>query len=115
MKFSYKIHQNIRQDAWNWWDACNSIDFGTDWSLKIDAQVTQKIKNKTQKQAYQFLIPYLRKKCQNEAKVLQKNKERIKKELDQKFSQACEKIVKVMGKPLYRQNFHFYLTTFSSK
>jgi len=112
MKYSFKIHQDIYSDAWNWWDACNSINFGTDWSSKVNLQIVKKIKGKSKKEAYQFLIPYLRKLYQEE--VLEKSKLYIQSELSHKFSQACNKIVKVMNKPLYREDFHFYLTTFPS-
>lgn len=30
------VKQDIRKDAWNWWDACNKISFGVDWKQRIN-------------------------------------------------------------------------------
>lgn len=54
MKYSFKIHQDIYSDAWNWWDACNSIKFGTDWSSKVNLQIVKKIKGKSKKKLINF-------------------------------------------------------------
>lgn len=112
MKFEYKIHKDRYQDAWNWWDSCNSINFGTDWSKKIESKIAKQIKGKTKKEALDFLLPYLKDKYYETE--IQKGTAFIQNELKNKFAYACEKMEKVMGKPLYRPLFHFYLTTFPS-
>lgn len=114
MQYSYKIHRDIYQDAWNWWDACNSINFGSDWSKKVDIKIALKIKGKKRQPAYQFLIPYLKNRYQTESSALDKNVKYITKQLESKFEPACNKLIEVMGKPLYRQELHLYLTTFPS-
>lgn len=114
MVYSYKLHRDINQDAWNWWDACNAINFGTDWSKKIDLEVAKRIKGKKRQEAYSFLKPYLNKMYRDDKPVLDQNFIRIKKLLDLNFRPACDKLVEVMGRPLYRNDFDFFLTTFPS-
>jgi uncharacterized protein Usg len=114
MKYIYKLHRDINQDIWNWWDACNAINFGMDWSKKVDIKIAKEIKGKKRQDAYLFLKQYLREKYKNDQAELTKNYRRIKKQLDLNFEPACDKLIKVMGKPLYRNDFNFYLTTFPS-
>jgi hypothetical protein len=112
MKYSYKIHQNIYQDAWNWWDACNCITHGVDHSELMIPKVVKAIKGKNQKEAYRFLIPFLREKYLEEKDEIEKSKQNIVRQFNQYFEKACDKIAEVMGKPIYRPDFHFFLTTF---
>lgn len=112
MKYTYKIHQNIYKDAWNWWDACNSVSHGVDWKKQIDSKIVKKIHGKHKKEAYAFLIPFLREKYKKEKDRIKESKESISNQFKDKFEIGCKKIIQVMEKPLYRQDFHFYLTTF---
>lgn len=112
MKYSYKIHRNIYQDAWNWWDGCNGFSHGIDWSKSAELDVVRAIKGKSQKEAYRFLIPYLKGKYLKEKDKIEKARQNITKQFEQNFEKACNKIVTVMGKPLYRSDFRFFLTTF---
>lgn len=112
MKYSYKIHQNIYKDAWNWWNGCNKISHGVDWKRKIDPKIVKNIHSKSRKESYIFLIPFLKEKYKKEKSTFKESKEFILNQFKKKFEIGCEKIVNVMGKPLYRQDFSFYLTTF---
>lgn len=112
MIYSYKIHQNIYQDAWNWWDACNSTSHGVDWKKKINPKIVKNIHGKRKKEAYVFLIPFLRTKYKKEKDRFKESKESISNQFKEKFEIGCKKIVKMMRKPLYRRDFRFYLTTF---
>ena len=112
MQYSYKIIYSLNQDAWNWWDSCNCVDFGVDWKAKIDPKIARKLSSKTKKEAFAFLIPYLKKKYEQEKNFFNQKEEFIKKEFSQKLEIGCEKIAQVMGRPLYRSHFQFYLTTF---
>ncbi len=112
MKYSYKIHKNIYKDAWNWWDACNSISHGVDWSKSADLEVSKNIKGKSEKEAFRFLIPYLKRKYNKEKINLERSRKFINVQFAQKFEKACQKMAEVMGKPIYRYDFHFFLTTF---
>lgn len=111
MKYSYKIHQDIYHDAWNWWNACNNIDFGVDWKTKIDPNLYKKIFGRNRKEAFEYLIPYLKQRYKRKNNF-KKRKNFILAQFDFKFQKGCEKIVKIMGKPLYRTDYYFYLTTF---
>jgi len=114
MEYKFKIHRDIYKDAWNWWDSCNCICFGVDWSKRIDHDLAISIKGKSQKDAYKFILPYLRNRYQKEDRELKKGYDAIKHELDDKFIPACDILAKVMGRPIYRKSFNFYLTTFPS-
>lgn len=54
------IKQSIEKDAWNWWHACNKISYGEDWSQRINKKLQNQLVDKTKKQAFNFLIPYLK-------------------------------------------------------
>lgn len=111
MKYSYKIHQNIYEDAWNWWQACNHSSHGVVWRNQIKDKLAAKLTVKTQKEANKVLLPYLRKLYKEQKIFINKRKKYFAKEFASKFQRGCEKIEKVMGKPLYRQDFTIFLTT----
>ena len=104
------VKQNIRKDAWNWWNACNKISYGTDWKHRIDMRLQNELVGKTQEQSHSFLIPYLKNLYKKD------NASQKKKELQNIFNQQQEKIFsrmeKVTGKKIYRNNFTCFLTTF---
>lgn len=112
MEYSYKIIQDINRDAWNWWNGCNRMSHGVDWKTKIDREIVKNIYHKSQREAYDFLIPLLQEKYLKEGKLLEKQKNFINRQFKQRFTKGYEKIIKVMGKPLYCLNYKFYLTTF---
>jgi len=111
MKYSYKIRKNIYKDAWNWWDACNYSSHGMIWKNQVDDDFANKLIGKTNKEANKILIPFLKKVYIDQEKEISETKTFFKKEFDQKFQEGCIKIVNVMGKPIYRYDFTFYLTT----
>lgn len=59
--FKISVEIDIKKDASNWWNACNKISHGVDWKSRIDKRLQNKIVGKTKKQAFKFLIPYLKK------------------------------------------------------
>lgn len=104
------IKQNIKKDAWNWWHACNKISYGENWKERLDKKLQKKLVNKTRKQAFNFLIPYLKNRYKKED-VSQKKK------VLQSVLKECQKEIflrmqKVTGKKIYRNNFICFLTTF---
>ncbi len=104
------IKQNIRKDAWNWWHACNKISYGENWSQRINNKLQNQLVNKTRKQAFNFLIPYL--------KTLYKKKDFVQKKwelqniLNKHQKEIFSRMRKVTGKKIYRETFTCFLTTF---
>lgn len=108
MKITVAI--DIKKDAFNWWHACNSVSYGIDWKTRISPRLQNKIVGKSQKVAFKFLLSYI-------PKLYKKyNIESHQRKVQQLFDhyapiiQPC--MEKVTGKPLYRQSFTVYLTTF---
>ena len=58
--FKIIVKQDIEKDAWNWWNACNKSSYGVDWKQSVDKAVQTKLVGKTRRQAFVFLIPYLK-------------------------------------------------------
>lgn len=111
MKCSYKIRKSVYNDAWNWWNACNSFSHGVTWKNQINENLANKLVGTTQKEANRVLIPFLKKVYIKEKKNLSKAKKFFEKEFVQKFEAGCDKIEKVIKQPIYRKNFIIYLTT----
>jgi hypothetical protein len=109
---SFEVKLDIESDAWNWWDACNRISHGVDWKKRIDQNVAENLVGKSEKAASDFLIPFLKEKYKEEKNTLRASNNYINKEYSDKLGSACKKLVAAMGKPLYRDDFTFYLTTF---
>ncbi|MBT4447593.1 MAG: hypothetical protein HOD06_02525 [Candidatus Komeilibacteria bacterium] len=107
-----KIQVDIQKDAWNWWYSCNKVSHGVDWKNRIDESIWENIHGKTQEQAFEFLVPYLKnyyiKKQQHFDFIIKQAKQIFKDKLDD----VCQIMEKVTQQPLYRQDFTFYLTTF---
>ena len=104
------IKQNIVKDAWNWWHACNKISYGQNWRERINKKLQNKIVSKSKKDAFNFLIPYLKKVYKKE-NIFQKKKE-LQNILDKNQKQIFARMEKVTGKKIYRNNFTCFLTTF---
>lgn len=112
MKYSYKIRQSIYKDAWNWWEGCNKVSHGHDWKSGVDADLLEKIYGKSQEEAFCFLLPYLKDKYAIEKRALVIRRNFFNNEFKQKFQIGCNKIAEVMNRPIYRNDFTIYLTTF---
>lgn len=111
MKYSYKIRLNLYKDAWNWWDACNSSSHGVVWKNQINENLVKKLEGKTQEEANEALIPFLEKAYIDQEKDISKAHKFFENEFKKKFQDGCDKIVEVMKRPLYRNDFIIYLTT----
>lgn len=104
------VKQNIRKDAWNWWHACNKISYCEDWKQRIDKKIQNKLVGKTRKQAFAFLIPYLKNLYKTE-NVFQKKKE-LQNILNQHQKELFRRMRVVTAKKIYRTDFTCFLTTF---
>jgi len=104
------IAQNIRKDAWNWWDACNKVSYGEDWKQRIEKKIQDKMIGKTREQSFAFLIPRLNTLYKRE-NINQKKKE-IQDIFDLRGREIFSRMRKVTGHKIYRENFTCFLTTF---
>ncbi|MCF7820094.1 MAG: hypothetical protein K9M44_01330 [Candidatus Pacebacteria bacterium] len=105
-----KIKLDLEKDAWNWWDACNKISNGVDWKNRIEENLQKKIVNKTKKQAFNFLLPYLQR------YYYSKNIQLYINDIQKGFTNYSNKIFlrtqKITGKPILQKNFTLFLTSF---
>jgi hypothetical protein len=111
-KCTFRIVKDIQKDAWNWWEACNKSSHGMDWKTKAPQDALINIEGKTQEVANEFLIPYLEAKYKEESDSLESFMKKSVKIFDQQGDEACALIEEKMGKPLYRKDFTFIITTF---
>lgn len=112
MIYLYKIKLDIKEDAWNWFVGCNRTNYRSDWTQRAPKDVLEKIHGKTKEEAYSFLMPFLKQKYVDEKVQIEEYKKYLTMEYDKKFQKGCETIVELLGKPLYRNDFEVFLTTF---
>jgi len=108
--YSYTINFDINLDAWNWYSACNGVGFGVDWKQGIDSHVAENIVGKTESEAYEFLVPYIKRLCNDNN--TKRGEAFIRQRFEDDFANACTALEKITGKPLYRNDFCVRLTTF---
>lgn len=101
---------NIKKDVWNWWDACNKVSYGVDWKERIHKSLRDKIVGKSQKEAFNFLVPHLK----DLYKKIKINKKLVEaKNIFQKKERTIfSRMEKVTDRKIYRTDFNIYLTTF---
>jgi hypothetical protein len=112
MKYSYQIKLDIEKDAFNWFAGCNRIFSGTDWKQRVPKEIADQVHGKTKKQAYDFLIPFLKQKYITDKDHIDYYLDFLNLEYKYKFTKACQKIREITKKPLYRNDFTAFLTTF---
>jgi len=117
-KYKYQIILDPKKDAWNWLDSCGAnssssgSSHGLDWSKRAPADVIVGINGKSKKEAQTFIVKYLKQKYIDDGEKIKLFTKKLKTIFDKNMTAACEKLEKVMGKPIYRDNFTIYLTTF---
>lgn len=111
-KYSYKIILDLEKNAWNWHNGYNRFSHGMDWGKNIPDDILMKIRGKPEKEAYAFLIPFLKQKYIDDKDKIKTSTNFIENQFKEKFKKACLKLEKVVGKPIYRNDFTIYLTTF---
>lgn len=109
--YRYEIIKDVKQDAWNWWDGCNSTGHGVDWKQRVDGEAASKIVGKNQDEAFAYLQTYLKTEYDKNPSI-RRGEEFVRARFQQYFTSACEKLVEITGRPLYRSDFTVYLTTF---
>ena len=112
--YSFKILLDSKLDADNWYVGCNRAGLhGTDFKKLAPKDIYIKINGKPKEEAAAILKPFLEQKYIDDNQLITNVKSLIINRLDHKFSKACDKIAELSGRPLYRNDFTFVLTTFS--
>ena len=113
LDIKYRIRLDIKKDAWNWYDGCTNTPFhGNDWTKGIPKEIIEKLQNSSEKEAYEFLIPFLKNKYITDKKQIKKHRALLKNKYEQKLNIACKKVEDLLGKPIYNKDFTIFLTTF---
>lgn len=107
-KVNYKIVLDVEQDAWNWRDAYNKSSHGMDWGKLMPVEVREQLDGKSDKEADEYLIAYLKQKYIDEKDSITRRKRFIESEFEQKFALGCAKIVEMMGKPIHTEEFTLF-------
>lgn len=106
------IKLDIEKDAWNWWDAINSKSHGVDWKSRVDPKLWKPVYKRTQKQAYRYLMPFLRKYYQEHRRELKNIHLEAQKNFNKKLPKALADLALITKHPIYRKSFTCFLTTF---
>lgn len=107
-----EIKIDINQDAWNWWQACNKISHGVDWKQRIEEPLRFELAGKDQNEANAILLPYLERYYTDHQAELQTKLAEAQRLFDIQSPQAFKLMEKVTNKPIYRDSFTCFLTTF---
>lgn len=112
-KYKYQIKLDIDQDVNNWYITCNNpnISHGVKWDDRVPKYIYEKIHGKSEEESQEFLISFLKQKYIDEKEQIDNFTNLVKAQYEQKFDKACDKVVEIMGKPLYRNDFTTFLTT----
>jgi len=112
-KYKYKVKLDIKQDADNWYTGCTRASLhGIDFTERAPKEIIEKIRGMNEKEAFKFLIPYLKEKYITEKDEIDKYITYVKNEYSQKFNKGCQKVVNILGKPIYRNDFTTFISTF---
>ena len=112
MNYKVSIRLDLYQDAWNWWHAANHSSHGVDWSDRLTKPELRKIIGLDQKEAMAILEPYLKSFYEKNQNLLQEQLKTGQSLFDEYGQAAMDKMVKIIGRPLYRDEFVGFLTTF---
>jgi len=107
-----EIKIDINQDAWNWWQACNKISHGIDWKQRIEEPLRSELVGKDRTVANNILLPYLKQYYADHQVELQAKLAEAQNLFATQSPQALELMVQATGKPIYREAFTCFLTTF---
>lgn len=111
MNISFGVKVDIEKDARNYWQACNRVSHGVDWSKRAEPEVKENVAGKTETEAYAWLLPYLEQKYKEID--ITAWAEQIQTELMPEYSKVVEVIEKITQKPFYLKNITLFLTTFN--
>ncbi|HQB50670.1 MAG TPA: hypothetical protein PLT32_00430 [bacterium] len=112
MDYQIVLKIDKEKDAWNWWHAANHPSHGVAWSERIAQREIKEIIGLDQATAGNILLPFLDKYYQENQDLLNSQLKVGQDLFNQKGQAAINKVVEIFGRPLYRDNFVGFLTTF---
>ncbi|MCB9822684.1 hypothetical protein H6800_00225 [Candidatus Nomurabacteria bacterium] len=108
----YRILLDIYKDAENWLEASQNKSKLKQWATDFDPKFFNELKSHNEEDATTLLIEYLKGLYLSDKNNIAEYKKFIESEFKSKFKEACDALEMLTGKPLYRQDFTVYLTTF---
>ena len=113
--FTYSIKLDKNKDVRNWRDWCNHISYWFDWTKNINPEyfdIVQKLKNCTLEESYNIMDEFIDSLYNDRKKEIDLTIEYANLYFQKWFQKACECMEKITWKPLYRNDFTIYLTSF---
>lgn len=110
--YTLKLVLDIQKDMRNRWKACNKTSHWVNRKEKIDQDIVEKISWKTEEQAYEFLLSYLQKYYKDNVNSINNTINFGQQIIDNDIDMACQTLEEITGKPIYRKDFIWYITTF---
>lgn len=104
------IKFDLRKDAWNWWEACNKISHNVDWKMHVSPELRELVVGKTEEEAYNLILPYLKIVYQKiDIDLFIKN---LQEGFDQKSNIIFQRMKELTKHPIYRNDFICFITCF---
>lgn len=113
--FTYSIKLDKKKDIKNWRDWCNHTSYWFDWTKNINPEyfyIVQKLKSCTLEESYDIMDEFIDKLYIDKGKEIDLTIEYANLYFQKWFQKACECMEKTTWKPLYRNDFTIYLTSF---
>lgn len=104
---------DIEKDAYNWRCAMNAFSNGRSYEKmsQEDLNILLQIKWLSQEEANKILIPFLKKKYENNREEIDNAANQIKIKLDSQKNQILESMEKLTKRPIFNKNFQIRYTT----
>ncbi len=110
--YTLKLVLDMQKDMRNRWKACNKVSHWVNRKEKIDQDIAKKISWKAENEAYEFLLPYLKKYYKDNEDNINKTIKFGQQIIDKDIDKACKVLENITNKQIYRKDFTWYITTF---
>jgi len=112
MDYQITLKIDKEKDAWNWWHAANHSSHGVNWSERIKQPQMREIIGLDKEAAMKILLPFLDKYYQDNAELIASQLKAGQELFLQQGQAAMGKMVQIFNRPLYKNSFVGFLTTF---